>query len=125
MSEIPFRTPSILASLLTKTNSRYPLLLFLVSSVTIKKHIKTIVDLDNPNFKTWKEHMKVIIGRFNHTSHLDGSPPFNNSVLQRIDYVILLWIYSTISPTVLRIIYKPNSSAHDARKSIEMLDHDM
>ncbi|XP_021975430.1 uncharacterized protein LOC110870557 [Helianthus annuus] len=90
----------------------------------IKALIPVTLDIESGHYTTWSELFKIQCKAFKVYDHLQ--PPDVSSSekdkekaapaesWERLDSIVLQWIYGTISTDLLHTILKPNTTAHKA-----------
>ena len=91
-----------------------PSLASALATINVKNHIPFALELDAPNYSTWRELFQTLVGKFGASSHIDGTPVPENPDASRleIDCSICSLIYSSSSPRVMRLIMETGASAH-------------
>ncbi|XP_076921357.1 uncharacterized protein LOC143582749 [Bidens hawaiensis] len=115
-----------------------------VTVTNIKYFIPITLDLESGKYTSWSELVKIHCKAFLVYDHLISSTPPPSSSLspqkdpkvadpptppvldswERIDDVVLQWIYGTICYSLLNTILKKDTTAHDAWKALEDLFND-
>ncbi|KAD7477194.1 hypothetical protein E3N88_00330 [Mikania micrantha] len=109
----------------------------------IKNFIPITLEMETGQYVSWSELFKIHCGAFLVFDHLQfshPSAPASSSTTtdtttpppkppadptwDRLDAIVLQWIYSTISNDLLHTILKPNTTAHDAWTALENLFQD-
>ncbi|XP_010474091.1 PREDICTED: uncharacterized protein LOC104753554 [Camelina sativa] len=93
----------------------------------IKSHIPIVLDMHKMNYDAWRELFETHCYNFGVYGHLDGtSTPANDTdtAWKERDGIVKMWIYGTISSSLLDTILKTHSSARDIWISIENLFRD-
>ncbi|XP_010468738.1 PREDICTED: uncharacterized protein LOC104748855 [Camelina sativa] len=93
----------------------------------IKSHIPLVLDMQKMNYDAWRELFESHCYSFGVYGHLDGtSTPANanDTIWKERDGIVKMWIYGTISSSLLDTILKTRSSARDIWLSIENLFRD-
>ncbi|XP_021999393.1 uncharacterized protein LOC110896237 [Helianthus annuus] len=97
----------------------------------IKTHIPIMLEQDSAQYTTWSTLFQVQCRVFEVADHLSPPPAAaasssttnsdqkaddsaDKALWQRIDAVVLQWIYATISPALLQIILSPGQTAYKA-----------
>ncbi|GKF65481.1 Myb-like protein P, partial [Tanacetum coccineum] len=92
----------------------------------IKAHVPLVLDLEQLNYDAWSELFTAHCLSFGIQGLLDGSYACTTSNAvewKKLDSLVKVWIYSTISTSLLQIVLRKNVSAHDVWKSLEDLFH--
>ncbi|GKC24776.1 Myb-like protein P [Tanacetum coccineum] len=92
----------------------------------IKAHVPLVLDLEQLNYDAWSELFTAHCLCFGIQCLLDGSYACTTSNAvewKKLDSLVKVWIYSTISTSLLQIVLKKNVLAHDVWKSLEDLFH--
>jgi hypothetical protein len=55
-----------------------PSLAFALATINVKTHIPFPLELDPPNYSTWRELFQTLVGKFGASSHIDGTPAPEN-----------------------------------------------
>ncbi|XP_019090160.1 PREDICTED: uncharacterized protein LOC104737353 [Camelina sativa] len=95
--------------------------------IHIKSHIPIILDMQKMNYDAWRELFETHCYSFGVYGHLVGtSTPANDddTPWKDRDDIVKMWIYGTISPSLLDTILKTRSSARQIWTSIENLFRD-
>ncbi|XP_021986807.1 uncharacterized protein LOC110883325 [Helianthus annuus] len=111
----------------------------------IKSLIPITLEMETGQYASWSELFKIQCRAFLVIDHLspkptessasssqtgdkDGkdksTPPPPESSWDRLDAIVLQWIYSTISNDLLHTILKPNTTAYEAWKTLENIFQD-
>jgi hypothetical protein len=45
-----------------------------LATINVKNHIPFALELDPPNYSTWRELFLTLVGKFGASSHIDGTP---------------------------------------------------
>ncbi|XP_022020313.1 uncharacterized protein LOC110920410 [Helianthus annuus] len=113
------------------------------STVTnIKSLIPITLEMDSGLYASWSELFRLHCRVFQMIQHLSPKPEAESSSSKatekdkdtttkpvddswdRLDAIVLLWIYATISSDLLHTILKPNATAHGAWVALENIFHD-
>jgi hypothetical protein len=91
-----------------------PSLASALATINVKTHIPFALELDPPNYSTWRELFLTLAGKFGVLSHIDGTPApeIPDASWLAINCSIRSLIYSSSSPRVMRLIMASNASAH-------------
>ena len=87
-------------------------------SLNIKHHIPLILDVENVHYSSWAELFKVTARANQVLEHI--IPPSTPAEIKdktawdRVDAVVLQWIYGTISQDLMLTILEPDSTAQQA-----------
>ena len=93
----------------------------------IKSHVPLVLDLDQLNYDAWCELFTSHCHSFGVHGLLDGSLTSTSdtaSEWKRLDSLVKVWIYGTISTSLLQTVLKRNVTAEDVWKSLADLFHD-
>ncbi|PWA61107.1 hypothetical protein CTI12_AA376330 [Artemisia annua] len=93
----------------------------------IKSHVPLVLDLDQLNYDAWCELFTSHCHSFGVHGFLDGTfvcTSANSAEWKKLDSLVKVWIYGTISTSLLQTVLKKNVSAKDVWKSLEDLFHD-
>ncbi|XP_035839731.1 uncharacterized protein LOC118487213 [Helianthus annuus] len=101
----------------------------------IKTHIPITLEQDSAQYTTWSTLFQVQCRIFEVADHLSPPPAAASSssadsakkaddsadkaLWQRIDAVVLQWIYATISPALLHVILSPGQTAYEAWTAVQ------
>ena len=85
-----------------------------LATINVKNHIPFPLELDPPNYSTWRELFQTLVGKFGASFHIDGTPAPENpdATWLAVDCSIRSLIYSSASPRVMRLIMENGASAH-------------
>ncbi|EOA15398.1 hypothetical protein CARUB_v10006743mg, partial [Capsella rubella] len=93
----------------------------------IRAYIPIMLDMEKLNYDTWRELFETHCLTFGVSGHIDGSSspssPTDVSWKER-DGLVKMWIYGTISESILDTVLKTKCSAHDLWLAIENLFRD-
>ncbi|XP_022030592.1 uncharacterized protein LOC110931509 [Helianthus annuus] len=113
-----------------------------VTVSNIKTSIPVILEMETGHWSTWSELFKLHCKAFQVFDHLLPRPPpaanpstdkdndkttetsTVNEVWERLDSIVLQWIYGTISQDLVHTIIKPGTTAHQAWTTLENLFQD-
>ncbi|GKE93750.1 hypothetical protein Tco_1574845, partial [Tanacetum coccineum] len=94
----------------------------------VKACIPTPLDLDKPNYNSWSSLFHRFCKTYEVHHHLDTPPTTITSTADPLhdsnDSLVVMWIYSTISPKLLEMIVNVDSTAHGVWKRLKDLFHD-
>jgi hypothetical protein len=87
----------------------------------IKNLIPIVLDLQSSNYSKWRGYVLLVLGRFALKDHvLSDVSHFTDPAWSRMDYVVVSWLFNTISPDLLDVIHEPDGlSAQAAWLGIE------
>ncbi|KAG0514472.1 hypothetical protein BDA96_10G194800 [Sorghum bicolor] len=90
-----------------------PSLASALTTINVKTHIPFALELDPPNYSTWRELFQTLVGKFTST-HIDSTPAPENPYASWlvVDCSIRSLINSSSSPRVMRLIMETGASAH-------------
>ncbi|XP_022007769.1 uncharacterized protein LOC110907046 [Helianthus annuus] len=110
-----------------------------VTVANIKASIPIILDNEAADYNMWSELFRIHCTAYLVSDHLSprpkpaaqatssekqpADPPAADS-WERLDAIVLQWIYGTISPGLLKTVIKSKTTAYDAWKAIEALFQD-
>jgi hypothetical protein len=85
-----------------------------LTAINVKNHIPFVLELDPPNYSTWRELFLTLVGKFGASCHIDGTlaPEELDATWLAIDCSVHSLIYSSSSPRVLHLIMQNGASAH-------------
>ncbi|XP_021995898.1 uncharacterized protein LOC110893086 [Helianthus annuus] len=117
--------------------------LHLASTVTnIKSLIPVTSEMDSRLYASWSKLFRLHCHAFQVIQHLSPRPLAESSSSKetekdkdkttkpvddswdRLDAIVLQWIYATISSDLLHTILKPNATTHEAWVALENIFHD-
>ncbi|GJW62496.1 ribonuclease H-like domain-containing protein [Tanacetum coccineum] len=93
----------------------------------IKTYIPLVLDLDELNYDSWSELFTLHCRSFGVLQFIDGtstSADQANDEWAKLDSLVKLWIFSTISKPLLQRVLKKNITAHDVWKQLKDVFHD-
>ena len=93
----------------------------------IKAYIPITLDMSKLNYDKWRELFETHCVSFGVVQHLDGSStptPKTEKEWKERDGLVKMWIYGTISDSIIDTILKKNATARDLWLSIESLFRD-
>ncbi|GJV41907.1 hypothetical protein Tco_1420347, partial [Tanacetum coccineum] len=93
----------------------------------IKTHVPLVLDLNQLNYDAWSELFTTQCLSFGVQGFLDGTTicsAANETEWRRLDSLVKVWIYGTISTPLLQTVLKKNVTVKDVWKSLEDLFHD-
>ncbi|EOA14367.1 hypothetical protein CARUB_v10027552mg [Capsella rubella] len=88
----------------------------------IKAHIPIILDMNQVNYDIWRELFEMHCHSFTCLGHLDGtsvSAGPDDTQWSQIDGTINMWIYGTISESLLKTVLKTKCTAREMWTTIE------
>jgi hypothetical protein len=97
---------------------------------SVKNVIAITLDLQDSNYIKWRELFLIALGRYGLTSHVTGTADASLSDTSPTsdwacdDFIVLSWIYSSISPELFSIIMAPESTARQIWDAIANFFHD-
>ncbi|KAJ0489871.1 putative RNA-directed DNA polymerase [Helianthus annuus] len=111
-----------------------------VTVSNIKNFIPVLLEMETGQYSSWCELFRIHCRAFQVIDHLspksdtkpatttstDPKPaaPSTDELWDRLDAIVLQWIYSTISNDLLSTIIRPGNTAYDAWSTLEGLFHD-
>ncbi|XP_022031607.1 uncharacterized protein LOC110932589 [Helianthus annuus] len=108
----------------------------------IKSLIHVTLEMDSGLYASWSELFRLHCRAFQVIQYLSPKPTAESSSSKepdkekdkstqpvddswdRLDAIVLQWIYATISSDLLHTILKPNATAHEAWVALENIFHD-
>ncbi|CAL9225145.1 unnamed protein product [Arabidopsis halleri] len=93
----------------------------------IKAYIPITLDMNKLNYQAWRELFETHCTCFGVLGHLDGtssSTPATAKEWKEHDGLVKMWIYGTISESILDTVLKTKATARDLWLSIEGLFRD-
>ncbi|GKB02510.1 hypothetical protein Tco_0830599, partial [Tanacetum coccineum] len=93
----------------------------------IKTYIPLVLDLDELNYDSWSELFTLHCRSFGVLQFIDGtstSADQTNDEWAKLDSLVKLWIFSSISKHLLQRVLKKNITAHDVWKQLKDVFHD-
>ncbi|XP_071705054.1 uncharacterized protein [Rutidosis leptorrhynchoides] len=107
----------------------------------IRNFIPIVLEMENGLYESWAELFKIYCRAFSDIDHIipestDASvtasssditnppTPPNPALWDRLDAIVLQWIYGTISKNMFRTVMKTNSTAQQAWDRLKNLFHD-
>jgi hypothetical protein len=87
----------------------------------IKNLIPIVLDLQSSNYSKWRGYILLILGRFSLKDHVLNDEDLSaDPTWARLDYVVVSWIFNTVSPDILDILHERDGiTARDAWLRIE------
>ncbi|CAA7055117.1 unnamed protein product [Microthlaspi erraticum] len=98
-----------------------------LSQTQIKAHIPITLDMNQMNYDIWRELFETHCHSFSVLGHLDGTTTAEgpeDTTWSQTDGTIKMWIYGTISESLLKSVLKTKCTASELWKSIEDLFRD-
>ncbi|KAL4565698.1 hypothetical protein LXL04_029801 [Taraxacum kok-saghyz] len=93
----------------------------------IKVYVPLILDLKKLNYDAWKELFQTHCSSFGVKGHLTGaSKPADDKdeAWTNLDDMVKMWIYCTVTQSLLNMILKPGATAHIVWTNLETLFRD-
>lgn len=93
----------------------------------IKAYIPITLDMSKLNYDKWRELFETHCVSFGVVQHLDGSSlptPETEKEWKERDGLVKMWIYGTISDSIIDTVLKKNATARELWLSIESLFRD-
>ncbi|XP_024011285.1 uncharacterized protein LOC112086548 [Eutrema salsugineum] len=93
----------------------------------IRAYIPLILDLNKLNYDTWRELFETHCLTFGVSGHLDGTAsltPDTEKQWKERDGLVKMWIYGTISESILDTVLKTKCTAKELWESLENLFRD-
>ncbi|PWA36612.1 hypothetical protein CTI12_AA598420 [Artemisia annua] len=97
------------------------------SIASIKACIPTPLDLDKLNYNSWSSLFKRFCKAYDVLHHLDAtssSASANDPSYESNDSLVVMWIYSTISPKLVDMIVDDSATANGVWKRLTEIFHD-
>ncbi|EOA26017.1 hypothetical protein CARUB_v10019423mg [Capsella rubella] len=92
--------------------------------IQIKAYVHVTLNMEKLNYEVWRELFETHCSSFGVIGHIDGTSatptPADNSWLEH-DNLVKMWLYMTISESILVTVLKPKCSARDLWCTIEAL----
>ncbi|KAL3622133.1 hypothetical protein CASFOL_033544 [Castilleja foliolosa] len=95
-----------------------------ISVSNIKNFIPITLEMDNSQYTSWSELFKIHCRACEVLDHLKLKESDNDASWDRIDAIVLQWIYGTISNDLLHTIIKPDSTAAQAWNALANIFQD-
>jgi len=112
---------------MTDTNRTMPHKAFGITN--IKSHIPLTLDLDRLNYDSWRELFYTHCEGYDVNDHIDGThdapatSPTENE-WKKVDSIVKMWLYSTISQALLQMVLKKDAMARQVWLNLEKLFRD-
>ncbi|CAL9216467.1 unnamed protein product, partial [Arabidopsis halleri] len=93
----------------------------------IKAYVPIVLDMEKLNYDSWRELFETHCISFGVLGHLDGTTKLtddNETQWKERDGLVKMWIYGTISASILDTVLKKKCSAKELWLSLESLFHD-
>ena len=93
----------------------------------IKTYIPLMLDLDELNYDSWSDLFTLHCISFGVLDFITGKPSSTNQTDEewgKLDSLVKLWIFGTISKPLLQRVLKKNSSASHVWKMLKDIFHD-
>ncbi|GKC90825.1 hybrid signal transduction histidine kinase M [Tanacetum coccineum] len=93
----------------------------------IKTYTPLVLDLNELNYDSWSELFTLYCNSFGVLNIIEGTSSANKRATEewgKLDSLVKLWIFGTISKPLLQRVLKKNVSAHDVWKSLKAVFHD-
>ncbi|GKD50147.1 Myb-like protein P, partial [Tanacetum coccineum] len=90
----------------------------------IKSHVPLILDLDQMNYDARSELFVSHIDSFGLMDHIDETARATDSEWKKVDSLVKLWLYGTVSTSLLQAVLKKNATAESVWKILKELFHD-
>lgn len=88
----------------------------------IKTYIPLIIDLDRFNYDAWRDLFNTHCKAFKVIDHIDESTPKSTEAeWAKVDLIVQLWLYGSMSQNVLNMVLKDGQSTKDLWVSTENL----
>ncbi|PWA56868.1 hypothetical protein CTI12_AA414970 [Artemisia annua] len=98
------------------------------SIASIKACIPSPLDLDKSNYNSWSALFKRFCKSYDVQNHLVAPSTTSSSVVDPLhasnDSLVVMWIYSTISPKLVDMVVDDSSTAHGVWKRLSDIFHD-
>ncbi|XP_022004301.1 uncharacterized protein LOC110901837 [Helianthus annuus] len=107
-----------------------------ITVTNIKAHIPVTLELETSQYATWAKLFKIHCCVYQVVDHLsprketdkdkekDSAGSTSDDNWDRLDAIVLQWIYGTISSDLLSTIIRPDSTAAYAWTAIKSIFHD-
>ena len=93
----------------------------------IKTYIPLMLDLDELNYDSWSELFTLHCKSFGVLDFIEGTSSSVNQTSEewvKLDSLVKLWIFGTISKPLLQRVLKKNVTASDVWKKLKDVFHD-
>ncbi|KAJ9546350.1 hypothetical protein OSB04_018893 [Centaurea solstitialis] len=91
----------------------------------IKTYVPLLLDLDQLNYDQWRELFSTHCIGFDVIDHIDDSNPKpTTDEWKKVDSIVKLWIYGSISQNLLQMVLKNGSTALQVWNNLEKLFRD-
>ncbi|PWA50227.1 hypothetical protein CTI12_AA475400 [Artemisia annua] len=91
----------------------------------IKSHVPLILDLHQLNYDAWSELFVSHLDSFGLMDHIEGTTPTTDDTeWKKVDSLVKVWLYGTLSTSLLQTVLKKNATAASVWKSLKELFHD-
>ncbi|XP_024989294.1 uncharacterized protein LOC112523854 [Cynara cardunculus var. scolymus] len=91
----------------------------------IKTYVPLILELKRLNYDVWRKLFSTYCIAFDVIDHIDNSTPKPTDEEQKkVDSIIKLWIYGSISQSLLQMVLKKDSTALQVWNNLETLFRD-
>jgi len=90
----------------------------------IGAYVPLVLDLEELNYDTWRELFETHCLTFGVLSHLTTIPAEQSDSWKKLDSLVKLWLYGTISKPLIQMILKKGLTAHDVWQNLENLFRD-
>ncbi|GKC53953.1 hypothetical protein Tco_1076698 [Tanacetum coccineum] len=93
----------------------------------IKTYIPLVLDLNKLNYDSWSEPFTLHCNSFGVLNIIKGTSSSEEQATEewgKLDSLVKLWIFGTISKPLLQRVLKKNVSTHDVWKSLKEVFHD-
>ncbi|XP_039133230.1 uncharacterized protein LOC120270279 [Dioscorea cayenensis subsp. rotundata] len=91
-----------------------------INVARICTHIPITLDLQSSNYSKWRTLFLVTLGKYGLSNHADGTDPrYDDSEWVQHDYIVLSWIYGSISIEILDLVMSLDATTHGIWTDIE------
>ncbi|KAJ9566959.1 hypothetical protein OSB04_002925 [Centaurea solstitialis] len=91
----------------------------------IKTYVPLLLDLEQLNYDQWRELFSTHCVGFDVIDHIDDSNPKpTDAEWKKVDSIVKLWIYGSISQSLLQMVFKKGTTALQVWTDLETLFRD-
>ncbi|PWA85264.1 hypothetical protein CTI12_AA151680 [Artemisia annua] len=93
----------------------------------IKTYIPLVLDLNELNYDSWSELFTLYCNSFGVLNIIEGTSSSDDRATEewsKLDSLVKLWIFGTISKPLLQRVLKKKVTAHDVWKNLKAIFHD-
>lgn len=84
--------------------------------VNIRTHVPIVLDYDESNFSIWCSFFDATLRKFGLLNHVDGSVDaramWHNTDWLQVDQCIVSWLYTSISPAMMKMVQVPDPTVY-------------